>query len=87
MTFVPILRRELAVAARRTGTYRQRVMFAGLAVGTVAVMLLSLRVTTVSGPMIFAAIAWGGFILSALEGMRATADSMALERREGAKGD
>jgi ABC-type Na+ efflux pump permease subunit len=55
-------------------------------VGTVAVMLLSLRSTALSGPMIFAAIAWGGFILSGLEGMRATADSIALERREGTLG-
>ena len=86
MTFLPILRRELLVAARRTATYRQRVLFAGLAVGTVAIMLLSVRSTALSGPMIFTAIAFGGFILSALEGMRATADSIALERREGTLG-
>jgi ABC-type transport system involved in multi-copper enzyme maturation permease subunit len=86
VTFLPILRRELAVAARRTSTFRQRVIFAGLAVGTVAVMLMSIRTTALSGPVIFTAIAFGGFILSALEGMRATADSIALERREGTLG-
>jgi ABC-type transport system involved in cytochrome c biogenesis permease component len=86
VTFLPILRRELAVAARRTGTYRQRVIFAGLAVGTVSIMLLSVRSTALTGSMIFSAIAFGGFILSALEGMRATADSIALERREGTLG-
>jgi ABC-type transport system involved in multi-copper enzyme maturation permease subunit len=86
VTFLPILRRELAVASRRTGTYRQRVLFAGLAVVTVAIMLLSIRRTALSGPMIFSAIAFGGFLLSALEGMRASADSIALERREGTLG-
>jgi ABC-type Na+ efflux pump permease subunit len=86
VTFLPILRRELAVAARRTATFRQRVIFAALALGTVVVMFWSARQSQITGPMIFAVLAWGGFLLCLLEGLRATADSISLERREGTLG-
>ena len=74
------------MAARRTGTYRQRVFFAGLATAAVAILLLSTRATKFTGPMIFHIVAWGGFILAGLEGLRATSDSISLERREGTLG-
>jgi hypothetical protein len=86
VTFLPIVRRELVVAARRTGTYRQRVLFAGLATAAVTILLLSTRTTRFTGSMIFHVVAWGGFVLAALEGLRATADSISLERREGTLG-
>jgi ABC-type transport system involved in cytochrome c biogenesis permease component len=86
VTFLPILRRELAVAARRTATYRQRVIFAGLAVATLMVFFAFLQTTRFTGANIFHIISWGGFILCALEGLRATADSIAFERREGTLG-
>src|SRR5687767_500700 len=35
VTFLPIFRRELAIAARRTATYRQRLIFGGLAAAVV----------------------------------------------------
>ena len=86
MTFLPVLRRELAVAARRTATYRQRVVFAGLATAAIAVLLLSLRSTRFTASEVFYITAWGGFVLSTFEGLRATADSISLERREGTLG-
>ena len=86
MTFLPILRRELAIAARRTATYRQRVIFAGLAVATLLVFFAFLNTTRFTGSDIFEIISWGGFVLCFLEGLRATADSIAFERREGTLG-
>jgi ABC-type transport system involved in multi-copper enzyme maturation permease subunit len=86
VNFLPVLLRELAVAARRTATYRQRVIFAALALGTVVVLFAFLPVTRLSGPMIFQGISWGGFVLCVLEGLRAAADSISLERREGTLG-
>ncbi len=86
MNFLPVLLRELAVAARRTATYRQRVVYAALALGTVVVLFAFLPITRLSGPMIFSGISWGGFILCALEGLRTAADSISLERREGTLG-
>lgn len=86
MTFLPIVRRELSVAARRTATYRNRVIFGALAVGLVAVQFMFLPQTRLSGPQVFRMISWGGFILCLLEGLRTTADSISLERREGTLG-
>lgn len=86
MTFLPVLRRELVVAARRTATYRQRIIFAGLALAVVAILFLTLSMTRLTGALIFHFLSWAGFILCALEGLRATADSIALERREGTLG-
>lgn len=74
------------VAARRTATYRQRVIFAGLAVATLMVFFAFLGTTRFTGANIFYIISWGGFVLCALEGLRATADSIAFERREGTLG-
>ena len=86
MHFLPVLRRELAVAARRTATYRQRALVAGLATGSVAVLFLFLPMTRLSGATVFRVIVLGGFLLSLLEGLRASADSIAFERREGTLG-
>jgi hypothetical protein len=86
VTFLPILRRELAVAARRTATYRQRVLFGAIAVLTVAVMFMFSPQTRLTGSMVFQIISWGGFVVCLLEGLRATADSISLERREGTLG-
>jgi hypothetical protein len=86
VTFLPILRRELSVAARRTATYRSRVIFGALAVGLVAIHFMFLPQTRLSGPQLFRFISWMGFVLCLLEGLRSTADSIALERREGTLG-
>ena len=86
VTFLPILRRDLAIAARRTATYRQRVLFGAPAAAVVVFLLLYLPLTTYSGATIFRIVSWGGFILCLLEGLRSTADSVSLERREGTLG-
>ena len=86
MTFLPIFRRELAIAARRTATYRQRLIFGGLAAAMVVFLFLYLPLTKLAGPTIFRFASWSGLILCALEGLRATADSIARERREGTLG-
>lgn len=86
MTFLPILRRDLAIAARRTATYRQRVFFGAPAAATVVFLLLYLPLTTFTGATIFRIASWGGFVLCVLEGLRSTADAISLERREGTLG-
>lgn len=86
MTFLPIIRRELAVAARRTATYRQRVIFAGVALACVSVLFAFSPMTRLSGAMMFQLVAWAGFIMCLLEGLRVAADTIALERREGTLG-
>jgi ABC-type transport system involved in cytochrome c biogenesis permease component len=86
VTFLPIFRRELAIAARRTATYRRRLVFAGLAAAMVVFLFLYLPLTKLAGPAIFKMMSWAGLILCVLEGLRATADSISRERRDGTLG-
>src|SRR5262245_10869138 len=51
-----------------------------------AMLLLSMRTTRFTASDVFYFTAWGGFILSMFEGLRATADSISIERREGTLG-
>ena len=88
MTFLPIVGRELRVAARRRQTYWGRALFALLAIGIgVLVYLDNYR----SGSLVFAENLFGWLIALAIfyclfSGVGFTADSLSEEKREGTLG-
>jgi ABC-type transport system involved in multi-copper enzyme maturation permease subunit len=84
---LPVLNRELRVAARRRGTYWQRTHvggFIGLAAATF--LIFAHPGAGRSGELMFAVLSWSVFLLALLEGLRVTADSLAEERRNGTLG-
>ena len=88
MTFLPIVERELRVAARRPGTVWTRV---AAAVGALTVMAfcLSVNVGQNSGTIgagMFYGLAWLAMIHCISVGVRTTADSLSEEKREGTLG-
>ena len=89
MTFLPIVDRELRVAARSPSTYRNRALTAG-AVAAVAVMLLLFASLTGSpsliGGMTFSTLSCLSLGFCLLEGVRKTADCLSAEKREGTLG-
>lgn len=88
MTFLPVVARELRVAARRPGTHRNRLVAAFLALGVaVAAQALQADPSPVNlGGVIFVTLAWLAFLFSVLAGAGLTADIISEERREGTLG-
>lgn len=88
MTFLPIVERELRVAARRRGTYWIRVgaALAGLAIGCWVMLFPDLRTPQKLGIVLFVALSVVAFIYSLLAGVLATADCLSEEKREGTLG-
>lgn len=89
MTFLPIVQRELRVAARRRATYWTRLGIALLATGMGAVIFL-VTLGTVSpqqtGQFIFRGLAGLLLVYGLGYGRRATADCLSSEKREGTLG-
>ena len=89
MTFLPIVDRELRVAARLTATYRNRALTAG-AVAAVAVMMLMFDSLSLQssrmGAAMFSVLAYLTLCFCLLEGVRKTADCLSEEKREGTLG-
>lgn len=88
MTFLPIVARELRVAARRSGTYWVRI---GTAVATILIGIWCMLVMWNQSPKEIALALFGvmtGFSLlyGLLSGLRFTADSLSEEKREGTLG-
>jgi ABC-type transport system involved in cytochrome c biogenesis permease component len=87
--FLPIVERELRVAARQPRTWRRRVLtvIAALAVLTFTYLLVGRysNLTRVGGE-IFSALGGFGVFYAVLAGPMATADCLARERREGTLG-
>lgn len=88
MTFLPIVRRELSVTARRWGTFWLR---SGVALGViVAAMWIFLISRNESqrdiGQVIFYVLTGASLAYCLLAGMRATADCLSEEKREGTLG-
>lgn len=89
MTFLPIVERELRVAARRSGTYwsRTQVAMAGLVptffmlVGPTGFMTPAQR-----GAQIFQVLAFLAFFFAIISAVRFTADCISSEKREGTLG-
>ncbi len=90
MTFLPIVLRELRVAARRRATYRARLLAALVAILVVGWMLLTYTAvgfsTSVSGQSIFYTLATFAFGYCLLAGTRNTADCISEEKRDGTLG-
>jgi ABC-type transport system involved in multi-copper enzyme maturation permease subunit len=87
MTFLPIVVRELQVAARRPATYRLRVLVGGAAALVALVMMVFARFGPAAvGKTMFWTLVVGAFGFCLLEGIRSTADSIAEEKREGTLG-
>ena len=90
MTFLPIVERELRVAARKRGTFWLRVVAAlvALVIGG-GVMLLSLIPFSGRMPMggpIFATLTWLSLAVALSAGLFFTSDCLSEEKREGTLG-
>ncbi len=88
MTFLPIVERELRVAARRRGTYWGRLGSSLLAM-ILFVWIYLLMVSEAPREMakvIFGVLAGLCFLFSLLSGIRATSDCISQEKREGTLG-
>src|ERR1041384_2486557 len=88
MIFLPIVTRELRVAARRGGTYWQR---AGAALGVIVIGTWLYLVMQNEPPqklstLLFGALTASAVLYSLLSGVRTTAYSLSFEKREGTLG-
>src|SRR5437867_3997592 len=90
MTFLPILERELRVAARKRSTFWLRVVAAlvGLVIGAACLMLTMLGpFRTVSvGSALFGIITWLSVLAALAAGLFFTSDCLSEEKREGTLG-
>jgi ABC-type transport system involved in cytochrome c biogenesis permease component len=88
MTFLPIVERELRVAARRRGTYRMRLALAvgALLTGTVIFVATVGATPQQTGQYIFQGLSWLCLLYCLVSGRRWTADCLSEEKREGTLG-
>lgn len=88
MTFLPIVGRELGVAARKPATHWVRWAATGIAAGFSAVMLLLTFLGSPAGvgKTMMLALTWPLWTYCLLEGVRQAADCMSSEKREGTLG-
>jgi ABC-type transport system involved in cytochrome c biogenesis permease component len=91
MTFLPIVDRELRVAARRGITYWSRVVAAVLAIMVAFGFLLILEVSKnamgfAPGSSLFAILKWMSFPCVCLAGVFLTSDCLSEEKRDGTLG-
>ncbi|HUD47153.1 MAG TPA: ABC transporter permease [Candidatus Baltobacteraceae bacterium] len=87
MTFLPVVERELRVAARRRGTYLVRLAAVAVGMGATAwVLMLGPGSTRSTGWVLFEVLAVLLFIYAGIFGTQATADCMSEEKREGTLG-
>src|SRR6266576_2729857 len=90
MTFLPVVDRELRVAARRRGTYWTRLLFAVVCAGIVSLVLMfawAMRGGTSGvGAGLFRFLTLIALGFSAFAGVFLTADCLSEEKREGTLG-
>ncbi|MFO1511850.1 MAG: ABC transporter permease [Verrucomicrobiota bacterium] len=88
MSFLPIVERELRVAARRRGTYWLRLLVAfGLVLVATWIFLASRNEPQHQiGQMIFYTLTGGLMLYCLLAGLRSTADCLSEEKRDGTLG-
>src|SRR6266567_7442343 len=90
MTFLPVVDRELRVAARRRGTYWTRLLFAVVCAGIVSLVLMVAwavqRGTSGVGAGLFYFLTLIVLGFSAFAGVLLTADCLSEEKREGTLG-
>lgn len=91
MTVLPIVDRELRVAARKTSTYRWRAGAALVAIVVVGFLLVvagsrSQPNLAQLGPQLFGVLKWLAFLAVSLAGVFFTADCLSEEKRQGTLG-
>jgi hypothetical protein len=88
MTFLPIVERELRVAARRRGTYGMRVKIAGAATLAFAACFVASQIapSVHFGKTLFTGLSWLCMIYCLAAGRLMTADCLSREKREGTLG-
>jgi ABC-type transport system involved in multi-copper enzyme maturation permease subunit len=89
MIFLPIVGRELRVAARLPATFRNRMLAAGTVAAVAFVMLFFASLTgtpSLIGETTFQTLSYLTLGFSLLEGVRKTADCLSEEKREGTLG-
>src|SRR3954470_17814184 len=89
MTFLPIVARELRVAARRRSTYWIRFGAAALALlltGWSFLFLSSVGAASIAGKMLFASLTGLAWLYAVIGGIFKTADALSEEKREGTLG-
>jgi ABC-type transport system involved in multi-copper enzyme maturation permease subunit len=87
MTFLPVVERELRVAARRRGTYRGRFGAAVAAMLVAAFVLMDNRGSSgEGGAYMFQFLAWLLFLYTGFVGTLVTTDCLSEEKREGTLG-
>ncbi|MDB6028274.1 MAG: hypothetical protein JWM68_4497 [Verrucomicrobiales bacterium] len=87
MHCLPIIDRDLRIAARRVSTYKHRLLAGGTASALVVLFaMFGPLLSSKTGIYLFHIASWCGFIVCTLEGLRETVDSIAQERREGTLG-
>ncbi len=88
MTFLPIVARELRVAARRRSTYwlRSGAALLVLMLGTWVFLMAEREVPREIGIILFGILAGSAVLYCLLSGVRSTADCLSGEKREGTLG-
>lgn len=91
MNFLPVVERELRIAARRKGTFRSRMTAAIVSLLLGGGMWLTLTQSMWSGAgsqgkLIFIYLSWLAFLYCLVEGARTAADCLSQEKREGTLG-
>src|SRR5579872_4836834 len=88
MTLLPIVGRELRVAARRRGTYWTRLVIAMLAtvVGVVTFFVSEVLTTAKFGQLLFWGLSGVAMLFCLVAGRQMTADCLSEEKREGTFG-
>jgi ABC-type transport system involved in cytochrome c biogenesis permease component len=87
MTFLPVVERELRVAARRRGTYWSRLAAAVIGWAVAAWVLTAASAAGAqTGAVVFNVLAALVFVYAALAGLLATADCLSEEKRDGTLG-
>src|SRR5258706_11387727 len=90
MTFLPIVARELRVAARKRSTFWLRVVAAlvGVVIGTGCLMLTKVGLfgTPSLGRVLFGALTWISVVAALSAGLFFTSDCLSEEKREGTLG-
>src|SRR5215471_20272881 len=88
MTFLPIVNRELRVAARRRGTYWMRTIaaMAVILAGTWLFLMMQDQPQAMIAMTLFCILTGSAVLYALFSGVRATADCLSEEKREGTLG-
>lgn len=90
MTFLPVVERELRIAARKPSTFWLRVATAAVALGLGVLIGLTRSIggvgSSMLGQAVFSVLTWGALITALMAGLFLTSDCLSEEKREGTLG-